>query len=237
MKKYFEKLQSIGLEAIAELRKMDTQRADQLIKYREQVMKGDSTEMGYQNLKCSLDNRRAQTVADYTAKLGTLEKEFAAAVDDAMMPSARRINAEDAEVLKTFELTPAEFERMAAKYQDNPTMGRLLEDYRAKHEGTGTGKSAQSFTGMATDAVELWHTSWRFQNTEERKAIFNSASNSVRHIFTGVLDESGAFRVKKRVSQEYHKLQGSDPNALPIPEAPAVKSVMERITERGGFFF
>ena len=36
---------------------------------------------------------------------------------------------------------------------------------------------------------------------------------------------------------EVKKLQGSDPNALPIPEEPVVKSVMDRITERGGFFF
>ena len=73
MKKYFEKLQSIGLEAIAELRKMDAQHADRLIEYREQVMKGDSTEMGYQNLKCSQDRNRAQTVKGYEEKLDALE--------------------------------------------------------------------------------------------------------------------------------------------------------------------
>ena len=235
MKKYFEKLQSVGLEALAELRKMDRQRVDQLIAYREQVMKGDSTEMGYQNLKCRLENHRAQMLADYTAKLGVLEKEFAAAVDTDMMPSGRRINTEDAEVLKTFELSPAEFERMAAKYQDNTTMGRLLEDYRVKHEGKVIGSGEVPL--IDTDPAEQWHTSWRFQNAEERKAIFNSASNSVRHIFSGVLEDSGAFRMGRRISQEYHKLQGSDPNELPIPEAPVVKSVMERITERGGHFF
>lgn len=239
MKKYFEKLQSIGLEAIAELRKMDAQHADRLIEYREQVMKGDSTEMGYQNLKCSQDRNRAQTVKGYEEKLDALEKEFSAAVDADMMPSARRINTEDAEVLKTFELSPAEFERMAAKYQDNPTMGRLLEDYRAKHEGLEIGKSAQSFTGMAADAVELWHTSWKFQSAEERKEIFRSVSRTVYHIYTSVGrgGEDCDYRVKMRVSTAYHKLQGSDPNALPIPEAPVVKSAMERITERGGFFF
>lgn len=236
MKKYFERLQSIGLEAVAELRKMDKRRADQLIEYREQVMKGDSTEMGYQNLKCTLDNRRAQMVADYSAKLETLEKEFAGAVDADMMPSGRRINTEDAEVLKTFELSPAEFERMAAKYQDNPTMGRLLEDYRVKHEGAAIGKGVPTFTGMAADA-EQWRTSWRFQTAEERKAIFHSVSRTVYHIYTGDLGEDCVYRVKMRVSTAYHKLQGSDPNALPIPEEPVVKSAMERITERGGFFF
>lgn len=228
MKKYFEKLQSIGLEALVELRKMSNQHADQLVDYWEQVVKGESTEMGYQNLKRSLEHRYAGVKGEYVAKLEALEKQFVAAVDEYTMPSASFINSGDAEVLKNFELSPAEFERMAAKYQDNPTMGRMLEDYRLSHEGKQLGRGVDATT---------WRTNWRYQSAERRKEIFKSASNSVYYIITGTLSDTGEYRVKKRVSEEYHKLHGSDPKALPTPKAPEVKSAMDRITERGGFFF
>lgn len=242
MKHYFEKLQDVGLEAIDELRKMDAKHADQLIEYREQVTKGESTEAGYQKLKISLGDSRAQAQKSYNEKLDALEEEFAAAVDEYTMPSASFMNMDDAEVLKNFELTPAEFERMAAKYEDNPTMGRMLEDYRMNHEGKPYGKSAQAevmrkFVGAEQDSGKRWHTSWRFQDAEQRKAIFKSASNSVYFIINGTLGEDCAYRLKKRVSEEYHKLQGSDPNALPVPAAPEVKSAMDRLTERGGRLF
>jgi len=226
VKKYFEKLQSIGLEAIAELRKMDAQHADQLFEYQEGVRKGENTPLGYDNLKRSLENRRKQTNDSYTAKLEALEKEFAAAVDEYVMPSVGRMNKDDAEILKNFELSPAEFEHMAAKYRDNPTMGRLLEDYRLSHEGKQIGRGTDTTT---------WHTNWCYQTPEQRKAIFNSASCSVHHII-GQIDKYNPDRelnVQRRVSEGYHKLQGSDTEAMPAPASQEKKSIIEAARERG----
>lgn len=207
MKQFFEELEKLGRSAVVELRQIDTRQAPMHKEYLELRMKGDITEQGYQGLVKSLEDERKKAVEKHKADVAALAERYNKAVDAYMLPSAERMHTEDIEILRNFNLTSAEFEGMADKYGDNPTMGRLLEDYRKQHK------------------VE---TNWRFQSAEERKQVFQSACSSVESIM-GQMDRYCPDRegnVTRRVYGCYHKLQDSDPEALPVPpeeaESPTV---------------
>lgn len=207
MKQFFEELEKLGRSAVVELRQLDEKQAPMFKDYLEQRMKGDITEQGYQGLVKSLEEARKKVVDKYKADMEALAARHAEAVDALVYPSAERMVPGDIEILKNFNLTKEEFEAMADKYGDNPTMGRLLEDYRTQHK-------------VATD--------WHFQTGHDRKQVFLRACGSVESIM-GQLDKYVPDRegnVTRRVFGCYHELQGSDPEALPVPpeeaESPTV---------------
>lgn len=199
MKTYFERLSKIGKDAVIELRKLDLQHAEMHKSYLEDKQKGNLTEQGYRGLVSTLDTERDNFVAKYKEKIGELATEFATATDEYTTPSAGRMKMEDVELLKNFELSTKEFEGLASKYADNPTMGRLLEKYRVEH------------------SID---TNWRYQTGEQRKAIFRSAANSIECIINQSdkysPDREGA--IDLCTSNSYHKLQGSNPNDMIAPE-------------------
>ena len=204
---FFEELEKLGRSTVVELRQIDARQAPMHKEYLEQRMKGNITEQGYRGLVKSLEDERKKAVDRHKADVAALAERYNKAVDAYMLPSAGRMHMEDIEILRNFNLTSAEFEGMADKYGDNPTMGRLLEDYRKQHK------------------VE---TRWRFQSAEERKQAFQSACISVESL-VGQMDKYCPDRegnVTRRVYDCYHKLQGSDPEALPVPpeevEGPTV---------------
>lgn len=195
---YFKDLERVGREAVVELRKLDEKQADIQKEYFEQRNRGDITEQGYKNLVKTLDEARQGVVNKYKAQIEDVKEKYYKAVEEYMTPSAGFMHPEDMEVLKNFNLTVDEFNSFAEKYSDNPTMGRLLEDYRKEH------------------AIE---TSWRFQSVDTRKEIFSGACNCVESIM-GQLDKYVPDRegnVTRRVFDSYHKLQGSDPDDLVAP--------------------
>ena len=108
----------------------------------------------------------------------------------------------DMEILKNFDLSPKEFENLAHKHENNPTMGRMLEKYRTDHN------------------VE---TDWRYQTADQRKGIFNAACDSVYF----VLKQDDKYspereqRIEHNTAKAYHSLQGSIAEVMPIPNAPA----------------
>lgn len=203
MKDYFDRLQKIGQDAIVDLRKLDAEHIKKQRSYLEARQKGDMTEQGYQKAVRELDAEYQKKTAELKAQVAGVQREFEAAMDEHMTPCGTAIDAADMEILKHFKLTPAEFDRLAEKHRSNPTMGRLLEDYRVEHD-------------VKTD--------WRYQDGEKRKAIFRSACGSIESIM-GQLDKFCPDRegsVARCISSAYHRLPDSDPAAFQVaPAEPA----------------
>lgn len=197
-KLYFQELDRVGRAAVVELRQLDAKHQGMHKDYLEQRMKDELSEFAYQRLIKELDDSRQRTVDKHKTVISEIKEKYFKAEEDNMLPSGGRMNPEDIEVLKNFKLSTAEFNALAEKYNSNPTMGRLLEDYRVNQ-------------GIETD--------WRFQGIDKRKDIFASACSCVESII-GQLDKHCPDRegnITRRVFGSYHKLQGSDPDALPVP--------------------
>ena len=199
MKSYFERVQQIGLSAITELRRMDAQHTEMHRSYLEDRQKGNLTEQGYQSLVKVLDDTRARKEAEIIAKLDAVQNEYFAAVDNFCMPSASKMDSGDVELLKNFDISVSEFDRLAEKHCDNPTMGRFLESYRREH-GTPT--------------------NWRYQTPEQRKDIFTSMRFGVDSVIRNQdkynSDREGS--VTRLVAGAYNKLQGSKIDDFSTPE-------------------
>ena len=198
MKQYFEELEKLGRSAIVSLRRLDARQVDEHKEYLEQLRRGDITEQGYKNCIKSLDDFRQRIANGYKSEIAALKEKYSAATEAHLLPTAGRVHKDDLEILRNFKLSDSEFDLLTEKHQDNPVMGRLLEEYRKEH-------------GIDTR--------WRFQSLEDRKAIFDSACLSVESIINQ-LDKYSPDRegnLTRRVYSSYHKLQGSDPEALPVP--------------------
>ena len=220
MKKYFAELEALGHKTIQALRTHDAGAASMMADLEADVRAGFLTQKGLANNRQAMADKR-QTILDAHQEAVTkLREEFERSVDKHCTPSTGRLHPEDAEILRLFDLSPAEFEAMTEKYADNPTMGRLLEQYRVQHEGQPYGpKSTERMLGTGSDR-ERWHTDWRFQTPEERKEIFARVCGCVDSII-GQKDRFVKDRdrdLTARISGAYHSLQGHDPNALPAPE-------------------
>lgn len=197
-KYYFQELDRVGRAAVTELRQLDAKHQSMHKDYLEQRMKDELSEFAYQKLVKGLEDSRQRAVDKHKSVISEIKEKYFKAEEDNMLPSGGRMNPEDIEVLKNFKLSTAEFNALAEKYNSNPTMGRLLEDYRVNQ-------------GIETD--------WRFQGIDKRKDIFASACSCVESII-GQLDKHCPDRegnITRRVFGSYHKLQGSDPDALPVP--------------------
>lgn len=214
MEKYFERLQQIGVSAITEFRKTDLQHAEMHRSYLEDRRKGSLTEQGYRGLTQALDETRNKKVRAVKDQIAVLQSEYDKAVDERMVLSSAAIDSADVELLKNVPFTPADFDALAEKHRRNPTMCRLLDNYRKEHD---------------------IKSNWRFQTPEQRKEIFNNVCWAVEAVAVGqatisaTLSQSEDRFVKERVarvvrlvSNAYHKLQGSNPNVLPIPVKDSV---------------
>lgn len=201
-KYYFRSLDELGREAVAALRQFDARNAEMYKSNFERYQRGEITEYGYRMEDKALDDARQRLLSKYKGDIAALRDKYTEATEAYMMPSAGRMHPEDMEVLKNFKLSAAEFDRMAKKYADNPTMGRLLEDYRKEH------------------GVE---TNWRFQNLDARLKNFDTACDHVAAI-VGQLDKYSPGRdskVTRAAYSYYHELQGSDPDDLITPAEEA----------------
>lgn len=201
-KYYFRSLDELGREAVAALRQFDARNAEMYKSNFERYQRGEITEYGYRMEDKALDDARQRLLSKYKGDIAALRDKYTEATEAYMMPSAGRMHPEDMEVLKNFKLSAAEFDRMAKKYADNPTMGRLLEDYRKEH------------------GVE---TNWRFQNLDARLKNFDTACDHVAAI-VGQLDKYSPGRdskVTRAAYSYYHELQGSDPDDLIAPAEEA----------------
>lgn len=202
MKQYFERLSKLGVEAVRGLRQLDAQHVEMLRSYHEELQKGTITRMGYERYLKDLDRARENYISKYDASLEALKVEFAEATDRYTSPSGGNMNMADMEILKNFDLSPKEFEGLAHKHENNPTMGRMLEKYRTDHN------------------VE---TDWRYQTADQRKGIFNDACSSVYF----VLKQDDKYspereqRIEYNTAKAYHRLQGSIAEVMPIPDTPA----------------
>lgn len=197
-KYYFRSLDELGREAVAALRQFDARNAEMYKSNFERYQRGEITEYGYRMEDKALDDARQRLLSKYKGDIAALRDKYTEATEAYMMPSAGRMHPEDMEVLKNFKLSAAEFDRMAKKYADNPTMGRLLEDYRKEN------------------GVE---TNWRFQNLDARLKNFDTACDHVAAI-VGQLDKYSPGRdskVTRAAYSYYHELQGSDPDDLIAP--------------------
>ena len=222
MKSYFKELEDLGHKTIAALRTHDAGSASMLEDLAADVRAGFLTQKGFDNHKRAMENKRKEILDNHRAEVNRLRAEYEASVDQYCMPSTGWLNPQDAEILRSFELSPKEFEAMAEKYRDNPTMGRLLEQYRVQHEGILYGPKKTGGLLGTDDGREEWHTDWRFQTPEERKEIFARVCGCVDSII-GQMDRFVKDRDRNltaRISDAYHSLQGHDPNALPAPEIP-----------------
>ena len=222
MKKYFAELEALGHKTIAALRTHDAGVASMLADLEAGLRAGFLTERGLANQRQAMANKRKQILDTHQEAVTKLREEYEKAVDEHCTPSTGSLHPEDAEILRLFNLSPAEFEAMAEKYKTNPTMGRLLEQYRVQHEGQPYGpKSTERMLGTGSDR-ERWHTDWRYQTADERKKIFEVACGTVDS-FIGQKDRYSPHRelnLSRYISGAYHSLQGADPDALPAPELP-----------------
>lgn len=222
MEKYFKKLQTIGVAAIRDLRNMDAQHTEMQKSYYDDFRSGNLTAQGYQSLVKTLDDTRARKEAEIKAQIEGVKAEYKTAVAALLMPSTGKMHLDDIEILKSFDLSPAEFESMAKKYDDNPTMARLLNAYKTEHEGRTIAK--ENTTGLVGSTKEIpWHTDWYFQTEDERNAIFNSACNSVESIIrqTDKYSPDREGSVAKRISDAYHKTQGSKADEMTVDNGQA----------------
>lgn len=226
MKKYFAELEALGHKTIQALRTHDAGTASMLADLESDLRAGLITQKGLANHRQAMDNKRKKILEDHQEAVTKLREEYEKAVDKHCTPSTGRLHPEDAEILRLFELSPAEFEAMAEKYLDNATMGRLLEQYRVQHEDQPYGpKSTERMLGTGSDR-ERWHTDWRYQTADERKKIFEVACGTVDSII-GQKDrfvQNRELNLSRRISDAYHSLQGADTNELPAPEIPTEKS-------------
>ena len=226
MKKYFAELEALGHKTIQALRTHDAGAASMLADLESDLRADLITQKGLANHRQAMDNKRKKILEDHQEAVTKLREEYEKAVDKHCTPSTGRLHPEDAEILRLFDLSPAEFEAMAEKYLDNATMGRLLEQYRVQHEGQPYGpKSTERMLGTGSDR-KRWHTDWRYQDAAERKKIFDVACGTVDSII-GQKDrfvQNRELNLSRYISGAYHSLQGADPNALPAPEIPAEQS-------------
>ena len=232
MKKYFAELEALGHKTIADLRTHDAGAASMLADLEADLRAGLITQKGLANHRQAMADKRKQILDAHQEAVTKLREEYERSVDKHCTPSTGRLHPEDAEILRLFDLSPAEFEAMTEKYADNPTMGRLLEQYRVQHEGQPYGpKKAGQMLGTG-DGREKWHTDWRYQTADERKKIFQVACGTVDSII-GQMDKYSPNRelnLSRRISDAYHSLQGADPDAMPAPELPQEKPrVMPKI--------
>lgn len=207
MKHYFEKVKELGHKGIAELRTFDADAAKFETADREELNQRLITEDGFRERARKRAADRKAIYDRYASELEKAKAEFNAKVDEYMMPSAGYFHPDDAEILKHFTLTPGEFERMAQKYTGNPTMLRLLDDYRRE-------KSID--------------TDWRFQGADAKKEVFASACSSALSAM-GMKDRfepDREGRCTRSVYSSYHRLQEADPDALPVPESEPVDTPM-----------
>ena len=201
MKTYFERLSKIGVEAVQGLRRLDAQHAEMTQRYHEDYMKGNITRQGYERCLKELDTACDRYIAGVATKIESLKAEFAEASERHTTPTSGNLNMADMEILKNFELSPKEFESLARKYDNNATMGRMLEKYRVDHN-------------VKTD--------WRFQTAERRNEIFNRACNTV-YFTVKQSDKYSPAReanIERSTATAYHKLQGSIAEVMPIPDDP-----------------
>lgn len=209
MEQYFEKLQQIGISAVADLRGMDSRHMEMQKSYLEDRRKGDLTEQGYHGLVQALDSTRNKRVSGVKAKIAELQDEYNAAVDKHTALSSTAIDNADVELLKSIPITVADFDLLVEKHRSNPTMLRLLDAHRNQHN---------------------IKSNWRYQTPEQRKDIFNTVCWAVeavaisKAVVSSVLPASGdqftqnrEQRIISLVSSAYHKLQDSDPNKLLLP--------------------
>ena len=225
MKKYFAELEALGHKTIADLRTHDAGAASMLADLEADLRAGLITQKGLANHRQAMADKRMKILKDHQEAVAKMREEYEAAIDKAYMPTASCINSEDAETLKYFDLSPAEFEKLAEKYAANPSMCRLLEQYRVQHEGQPYGpKSTERMLGTG-EGQKKWHTDWKFQTADERKKIFERACGTVDS-YIGQRDKYSPNRelnLSRYISGAFHSLQGSDPDALPAPELPQEK--------------
>ena len=201
MKTYFERLSKIGVEAVKGLRQLDAQHMEMQRSYHEDLQKGTITRQGYERYLKELDTAREKYIAGVDAQIEGLKAEFAEATERHTTPTSGNMNMADMEILKNFELSPKEFEGLARKYDNNATMGRMLEKYRVDHN-------------VKTD--------WRFQTAERRNEIFNSACDTV-YFTVKQSDKYSPAReanIERNTAMAYHKLQGSIAEVMPVPDDP-----------------
>ena len=201
MKTYFERLSKIGVEAVQGLRRLDAQHAEMAQRYHGDYTKGTITRQGYERYLRDLDTARDKYIAGIDAQIEGLKAEFAEATEHHTTPTSGNMNMADMEILKNFELSPKEFESLARKYDNNATMGRMLEKYRTDHN-------------VDTD--------WRYQTPEQRNQIFNGACSGV----ASVVRQSDKYcparedHIAHNTAKAYHNLQGSVAEVMPIPADP-----------------
>lgn len=208
MEQYFEKLQKIGISAVADLRGMDSRHMEMQKSYLEDRRKGNLTEQGYHGLVQALDSTRNKRVSEVKAKIAALQDEYNAAVDKHTALSSAAIDNADVELLKSIPITVADFDLLVEKHRSNPTMLRLLNAYRNEHN---------------------IKSNWRYQTPEQRKDIFNTVCWAVEAVAIGKAVISAVLpanddrfsqdreqRITSMVSSAYHKLQDSDPDILPV---------------------
>ena len=219
MKTYFERVQKTGLNAIAELRRMDAQHTEMHRSYLEDLQRGNLTEHGFRSLVKTLDDARTKKEQEIKALLNGIQREYEAAVDDYTAPSAAAMDNADLELLKGLELSVSEFDRLAEKHRNNPTMARFLDSYRKEHNIP---------------------TSWRYQGEDKRKDIFSRMLFGVESVIkaSDKYTENREGRIANVVSKAYHKLQGSDPEALVLAQDESgSESAADRMSYSGTMFF
>ena len=232
MKKCFAELEALGHKTIADLRTHDAGAASMLADLEADLRAGLITQKGLAHHRQAMADKRMKIKNDHREAVAKIREEYEAAIDKAYMPTASRIDSEDAETLKYFDLSPAEFEKLAEKHAANPSMCRLLEQYRVQHEGLPYGPKVIGQMMGTGGARAQWRTDWKFQTADERKKIFQVACGTVDSII-GQMDKYSPNRelnLSRRISDAYHSLQGADPDAMPAPELPQEKPrVMPKI--------
>ena len=219
MKTYFERVQKTGLDAIADLRRMDAQHTEMHRSYLEDRQRGNLTEQGFRSLVKALDDARAKKEQEIKALLNGIQREYEAAVDDYTAPSAAAMDSADIELLKGLELSVSEFDRLAEKHRDNPTMARFLDSYLKEHNVP---------------------TNWRYQGSDERKEIFARMLFGVESVIraSDKYTENREGRIANAVCKAYHKLQGSDPEVLALAQDEGgPESAADRMSGSGTVFF
>ncbi len=198
---YFSELETLANDTAQKLAAHDARAELRRKDMREDRMQGMVTEKAEREASKQLDAERQAILDAANASADELEKRQAEGADEITMPRPGTMDLSLIDVLKNFNLTSREFDKLVAENQRRPVSLRLLAQYKDSHP-------------------EIQST-FKFQDADARKKNFQTARNTVMGIATGNFDiAKKAEHVKYFCAKHYHSIQGALEDRLPVPEVP-----------------
>lgn len=185
---YFE-LENICKTAIDDITKAE-QNAKTDIEYQRELLRDDEiTEKGFIAEQERINGKLAALKSAVSSSIKELQGRFNSAVDEYTLPKSEQLDSSIVNLLESVVLSPEEFIVYTQKYAGNPTMERVLEQYR-------TDKGISVF--------------WQCESGEKIKSDFETLI-SVLESDISLKDKDA---ISRFISKNYHSLRCANPEHL-----------------------